>query len=52
MPSLLDDLALIKHIYYICVLDCAETVGDGNGGATLRGGVKCGLNGALGGAIE
>lgn len=40
----LDDLALVKHVDDVGLLDRAETVGHSNGGPTTSGGVQGGLN--------
>jgi hypothetical protein len=48
----LDDAALVEDVDDVRVLDGAETVGDGDGGATLRGGIKGGLHHLLGLGIQ
>jgi len=44
MVPTLHHLPLINHIYDICVLDRAETVSDGDGGAAFRDAIECFLD--------
>ena len=52
MSAALDDLALIEDVDDVGLLDRAETVGNGNGGAAASGGIKRGLDDLLGLGVE
>lgn len=52
MSTLLDNLAMVKHVDYIRVLNCAQSMCDGNCSTTLRSGVKGILYDALGCGVE
>lgn len=52
MVSGLEDLTLVEHEDDVCVLDGAESVHDGDGGAVLCGDFKGGLDDLLGLGVE
>lgn len=52
MAAALNNLALVKHIDDVCVLDGAQSVGDANGGSAGAGVVEGGLDDLFGFAVE
>ena len=52
MSALLYDLALVKDIDHVGVLNCAQAMRDRDCGAALRGGVEGGLYDAFGCGVE
>lgn len=47
VSTLFNDLALVEHVDYVCVLDSTQTMCDSDGGATLRSSVESVLDDAL-----